>query len=119
MEQKEIDNVFKKYQKATNMSFDELLIWSKNPISKKASLSRSPIRRNLDLLAKPKSKWGAREVDKANRTISYLARAKGIEQEYKKNNPKDKTFTPNRIAMRNWGFDVFKDKKYLTKKPYK
>ena len=115
MEQKEIDRVFSKYQKATNMTFNELLIWNKNPLSKKASLSRQPINRNLKLLATPKNKWNIREVNSANRTISYLARAKGIEKIYKKNNPKDKSLTPNRIALRNWGFDVFKKRKYNKK----
>ena len=104
----ELDEVYSKYKKAVNMTFTELKIWSKNPVSKKASLSRKPITRNLGLLSKNKSQWTSKEIKNANRTISYLARAKGIEKKFKKNNPKDKSLTPNRIALRNWGFDVFK-----------
>lgn len=106
--QKELDQVFKKYKKATNMTSRELQIWKNNPMSKEASLSRTPIRRNIRLLNKKKDNWTNKDIKDANKTISYLARAKGIEKEYKKNNPKDKSLTPNRIAMRNWGFDVFR-----------
>lgn len=105
MKQKEIDQVYKKYKKATNMTYTELLIWSKNPKSKTASLSREPIRRNLRLLKKPKDKWTTRDVKDANKTISYLARAKKIER--KQGIPRTK-LTPNEIALRNWGYDVFK-----------
>lgn len=106
--QKELDKTFNKYKDATNMSFRELKIWSQNPKSKEASLSRKPIRRNLRLLKKKKDTWTTKDIKDANRTISYLARAKGIEKEYKKNNPRDKSLTKNRIALRNWAFDVFK-----------
>lgn len=111
MEEKEISRVYDKFKKETNMSFMEFLTWSKNPVSKLASLNREPIRRNLRLLSKRKKDWTVRDVRDANKTISYLARAKGIEKEYKKKNRKDKTLTPNRIALRNWAFDVFKKKK--------
>lgn len=105
MEQKQIDRVYDKYKKLTNMTFTELKIWSKNPLSKTASLNRKPIYNNLFLLSKPKSKWGFREVEKANKTISYLSRAKKIKR--KKSVPKNE-LTPNEIAMRNWGYDIFK-----------
>ena len=103
--QKEIDKVYSKYKKAVNMTFTELRIWSKNPLSRKASLSRSPITRNLSLLSTSKYKWGASQVEKANKTISYLARAKKIKR--KKGIPKGE-LSPNEIALRNWGYDVFK-----------
>jgi len=99
-----IDKVYSKYKKAVNMTFRELKIWSENPLSKKASLSREPINRNLRLLKKNKSDWTLRDVKGANKTISYLARAKKI---------KSKNFiagklTKNDIALRNWAFDRFK-----------
>ncbi len=103
--QKEIDKVYSKYKKAVNMTFTELRIWSKNPLSRKASLDRSPISRNLSLLRTPKYKWGATQIEKANKTISYLARAKKIKR--KKGTPKGE-LSPNEIALRNWGYDVFK-----------
>lgn len=118
MEQKEIDRVYTKYKRAINMSFIELLQWSKNPLSSKASLSRAPIQRNLGLLGKSKNNWNAYDVTKANRTISYLARAKGIEKEYRLSNRGDLRLTPNRISLRNWGFDVFKSGRLLKVKEF-
>jgi len=106
--QKEIDKVFKKFKNATNMTAQELRIWRDNPKSREASLSREPIRRNLRLLSTPKSKWGAKEVKDANKTISYLARAKEIPRA--KGVPRNK-LTDNEIALRNWSYDVFKDRK--------
>ena len=108
MAQDELDKVYSKYKDKVNMTYTELLIWSKNPASKLASLDRSPIRRNLRLLRKPKYKWLSYDIDDANKTISYIARAKKIKRAkgYKRNE-----LTPNMIAMRNWGYDVFKDKK--------
>lgn len=106
--QKEINKVYSKYKKAVNMTATELRIWSKNSLSRQASLSREPITRNIRLLSKPKTKWTQTDLRDANKTISYLARAKGIERIYKKNNPKDKSLTKNRLALRNWAYDVFK-----------
>jgi hypothetical protein len=105
--QKEIDQAYTKYHKATNMSFTELLLWSRNPKSKEASLSRGPIRSNLSLLKKKKGAWKTQDIEKANKTISYLARAKKIKRAkgYKKTE-----LTPNEIALKNWGFDIFKKK---------
>lgn len=103
--QKEIDKVYKKYKDVTNMSYIELFTWSKNPTSKEASLSREPIIRNLRLLKKPKKEWTAKDVRDANKTISYLARAKKIKRA--KGTPKN-VLTRNEKALRNWAFDVFK-----------
>lgn len=100
-----LDQVYSKYKKATNMSYTELKIWSKNKKSREASLNRKPIIRNLRLLKKRKSNWTTKDIQEANKTISYLARAKKIKR--KKGVPKDQ-LTPNEIAMRNWGFDVYK-----------
>lgn len=110
MEQKEIKKVYRKFRNSINMTFNELLLWNRNPISKTASLNRQPIRRVLRLLSKKNDLWNTKDIEDANKVISFIARAKGIEKEYKKNNPKDKSLTKNRIALRNWGFDVYKKK---------
>lgn len=106
--QKEIDKTYDKYYKSINMTFTELLLWSRNPKSREASLSREPIRRNLSLLKKRKWQWKTQDIEKANKTISYLARAKKIKRAkgYKRNE-----LTPNEIALRSWGFDAFKSRK--------
>ena len=99
-----INSVYSKYKKAVNMTYRELKIWSENPLSKKASLTREPIKRNLRLLKKNKNTWNLKDVKDANKTISYLARAKKIKS---KNFIKGK-LTKNDIALRNWAFDRFK-----------
>lgn len=103
--QQEINDTYKKYKSLVNMTFTELKIWSQNPLSKKASLSRKPIFNNMTLLKTPKYKWGVRQLEKAKKTISYLSRAKKIKR--KKGVPRTE-LTPNEIALRNWGYDVFK-----------
>lgn len=96
----EKDSVYSQYKKSVNMTYSELLEWSKTPCSKKASLSRSPIKRNLILLKKPKYKWNKTDIKNAKRTINYLSRSSGI--------PKGKVIkecglTRNQIARKNWG----------------
>lgn len=97
-----IFNTYNKYHSMVNMSYSELYAWSKTPCSKKASLSREPIRRNLRLLKKPREKWTMKDVRDANKTISYLSRAKKIKS---KNIVDDCGLTRNEIALANWGYN--------------
>jgi len=100
----ELDSVYTRYKQSVNMSYNELLRWSKNPLSLKAGLTRQPIRTNLRLLNKNKSEWTKRDIQNAKKSISYLARAKKI----KSKNFVIPNLTMNHIALRNWGFDVLK-----------
>jgi len=70
--------VYEKYKQTVNMSFSELLKWGATNCSKKASLNRSPIRRNLILLSKPKSKWSPVDIKNANKTIAFISRMKKV-----------------------------------------
>lgn len=97
-----IDEVYKKYHDTVNMSYSELKAWSETDCSKKASLDRSPINRNLNLLSKKKSEWGAAEVKSANRTISFVSRMKGAEQ----GEPvSDKCPSKRDISLKNWAYN--------------
>lgn len=97
-----IDEVYKKYHDTINMSYSELEAWSKTECSKKASLDRSPINRNLNLLSKKKSEWGASEVKSANRTISFVSRMKGAEQ----GKPVSEGCPSKRdISLKNWAYN--------------
>lgn len=117
------DKVYSDYKKATNMSYSELLKWSKNPLSKTASLRPSQeskeakmerrklltyadpnLReilgdfntaniRNLILLKVPRARWDTFLISQGKKAISYLARAKKIKG------------TKNRRALKNWAFD--------------
>lgn len=97
-----IDEVYAKYHDTVNMSYSELLAWSKTECSTKASLDRGPINRNLNLLSKKKADWGATEVKSANRTISFVSRMKNMEQ----GEPVSKTCPSKRdISLKNWAYN--------------
>lgn len=97
-----VDEVYAKYHDTVNMSYSELEAWSKTECSKLASLDRSPINRNLNLLSKKKSDWGANEVKSANRTISFVSRMKNMEQ----GEPVNKTCPSKRdISLKNWAYN--------------
>ena len=98
------DEVYRKYKSMVNMTYSELLRWSLTDCSKKASLTRKPIQRNLMLLSTPKNKWTSRQLTEANKVISYLARAKKI----KSSKIVCSGYTKNEIALKNWAFDVRK-----------
>lgn len=98
----ERDITYEKYHQSVNMSYSELKNWSENPCSKKASLNRSPIKRNLYLLSIPKSEWGRKEITWAKKTISFIARHKG--QPEGKNISKDCPYSKRFIALANWAY---------------
>jgi hypothetical protein len=101
----DVDEVYSKYKQVTNMSYSELEAWSKTECSKKASLDRGPIERNLRLLSKPKSEWTAKDVSDANRTISFVSRMRGAEQ----GEPAAEGCPSKRdISLRNWAYNPSK-----------
>ncbi len=97
-----VDEVYSKYHDTVNMSYSELKAWSETDCSKKASLDRGPVTRNLNLLSKKKSEWGANEVKSANRTISFVSRMKNMEQ----GEPVSKNCPSKRdISLKNWAYN--------------
>lgn len=105
-----MDEVYKKYNDIVNMSASELDAWSKTECSKLASLSKSPIIRNLRLLRKKKSEWTSKDVKDANKTISFVSRMKanlGGERVLKDSNGKE-CGTKAYISLKNWAFDARK-----------
>jgi hypothetical protein len=100
--------IINKYFRNVNMSARELKEWSETDLSKKASLDRRPINRNLKLLSTPIEEWIPRYYVWASKTNSYLARARKI--------PRSKIeiddgYTRNEIAMKNWAYDIKKTKR--------
>lgn len=105
---KEIDQVFKQYLRSTNMSYAELEAWSKTACSRKASLDRGPIQRNLHLLSIPKSDWGEKEVVWAKKTIAFNARMKKVKagQPVKGCGKSKRT-----ISLMNWAYNPNKQRR--------
>jgi len=102
--EKLIDTTYKKYKSKVNMTFTELKIWDKNPCSKKASLNRKPIKRNLRLLKKNKSDWNLKDVQDAKKTISFISRMKKV----KSGKIVCKNLSKRDISLLNWGFNPYK-----------
>lgn len=97
----EIEEYYRKYEDETNMSCSELKRWKKNPLSKKASIGREAINRNIRLQCKNKGEWGKKELKDAKKAYSYLNRAKEIEGD----NYVTEKLTKNDIALKNWAYD--------------
>jgi len=97
-----LDEVYREYKKETNMTLFELLNWSKNPCSKKASLDRRPLNRNLKLLRKPKDRWTMTDIQEAKKAISFLRRHK---RQPSGDIVKGCGVSKRTIALKNWAYD--------------
>lgn len=94
--------IYNRYKDNVNMSYNELLKWSKDPCSKKASLDRGPIKRNLHLLKTPKSQWKKKEEEWAKKTIAFNSRMK----EVKAGKPvKGCRKSKRTISLLNWAYN--------------
>lgn len=97
-----LNEVYSKYRDTVNMSASELERWSETECSKKASISRAPIKRNLELLRTKKADWTSKHIRWANRTISFVNRMKGAEQ----GEPVTEGCPSKRdISLKNWAYD--------------
>lgn len=99
------NKIYRDYKNETNMSCMRFMNWSKRPCSFNASLDRRPIKRNLKLLCNPKKKWTDRDYKEAQKSISYLRRAKKIKS---RNIVHGCEKTKNEIALKNWGYETQK-----------
>ena len=99
----ELDKVYSEYKKSVNMTYTQMKKWAANPWSRKASLTRRPVNRNLRLLKKPKSEWDSRDIRDAKKTIAFNSRMKKIS----KGKPvsKDIPLSKRDISLRNWAWN--------------
>lgn len=96
------DKVYLEYKRKTNMTYSELKRWASNPCSKKASMDRKPIQRNLRLLKKNKSKWNEQDLKDAKKTIAFISRMKNVSAGNPVKGCKESKRT---ISLKNWGYD--------------
>ena len=99
----EIAETFTNYKGSVNMSYSELKSWSETECSKKASIGRDAINRNLQLLSKKKADWTSNDATEARKAIAYIARAR--KQKQGKNVSKECPYSKNYIALKNWAYD--------------
>jgi hypothetical protein len=72
--QEEINARYDDYMNAVNMTYSELKAWSETECSTLASLDRSPIERNLELLQTNKADWTEKHYEDAGKTIAFINR---------------------------------------------
>jgi hypothetical protein len=72
--QEEIEARYDDYMNAVNMTYSELKAWSETECSQLASLDRSPIERNLELLQTNKADWNESHYEDAGKTIAFINR---------------------------------------------
>jgi len=72
--QEEIEARYDDYMNAVNMTYSELKAWSETECSTLASLDRSPIERNLELLQTNKADWTNKHFEDAGKTIAFINR---------------------------------------------
>lgn len=102
----ELDEAYRAWRDAVNMTAAELEAWGKTEASRLASVDPSAvIERNLRLLRRPKSEWDERDIRDSRRTVAFIARMK----EMPRGEPVRKGMPSKRdIALRNWAYDPSK-----------
>jgi hypothetical protein len=100
--EKERDKIYSEYMKSVNMNYSQMKKWAENPFSRKASLTRGPVKRNLRLLSKKKSEWNKRDVRNAKKTISFNSRMKKVRKGKPVSN--DTKLSKRDISLRNWAY---------------
>ncbi len=103
VDKEKLDEVFASYKKETNMGYAALKKWSESACSKRASLSRGPINRNLELLSTPKDKWTAKHITWANKTIAFNTRMLGMPRG--KRLSEECPWSKRDISLKNWAYD--------------
>lgn len=104
--EEEIVARYEDYVRVVNMTYDELNEWAKSECSRLASLDRSPIERNLELLSTPKSEWTEKHFEWAGKTIAFVNRMR-------ENSAGDSLVdsegndcgSKRTISLKNWAFD--------------
>ncbi len=90
------------YYKAVNMTYSDLQRWSETDCSRKASVNRAPINRNLELLNINKPDWTAKHFRWAGQTIAFVNRMKDGEQGEV---IEECGISKRDISLKNWAYD--------------
>ena len=105
-EEEEIAQRYDEYMKAVNMTYSELKAWSETECSRLASLDRSPINRNLELLETNKADWTSKHFEWAGKTIGFINRMRentAGESMVDKNGRE--CGSKRTISLKNWAYD--------------
>lgn len=94
------------YMSAVNMTFSELQAWSETECSTLASLDRSPIERNLELLSTNKSEWTNKHFEDAGKTIAFINRMReNTAGDLLTDSNGNDCGSKRTISLKNWAYD--------------
>lgn len=104
--EEEIVARYEDYVRVVNMTYDELNEWGKSECSRLASLDRSPIERNLELLSTPKSEWTEKHFEWAGKTIAFVNRMReNSAGDLLVDSEGNDCGSKRTISLKNWAFD--------------
>jgi hypothetical protein len=99
-------DVYKEFYSLTNMSYGQLLNWSKNPKSRLISQDISQINMSLDLLNKNKATWNDKDKTNAKKVIASIKRIlKAKNGNDIKVSGQSINLSKKDIALKNYGYD--------------
>ena len=94
------------YMSAVNMTYSELKAWSETECSTLASLDRSPIERNLELLSTNKDEWTTKHFDWAGKTIAFINRMReNTAGDLLTDSNGNDCGSKRTISLKNWAYD--------------
>ena len=94
------------YMSAVNMTFSELKAWSETECSTLASLDRSPIERNLELLSTNKDEWTNKHFKWAGKTIAFINRMReNTAGDLLTDSNGNDCGSKRTISLKNWAYD--------------
>lgn len=94
------------YMSAVNMTFSELKAWSETECSTLASLDRSPIERNLELLSTNKDEWTNKHFEWAGKTIAFINRMReNTAGDLLTDSNGNECGSKRTISLKNWAYD--------------
>jgi len=104
--QEEIDARYDDYMSAVNMTYSELKAWSETECSTLASLDRSPIERNLELLQTNKADWTEKHYEDAGKTIAFINRMRENQAgDILEDSNGNVCGSKRTISLLNWAYD--------------
>lgn len=94
------------YMSAVNMTYSELKAWSETECSTLASLDRSPIERNLELLSTNKDEWTNMHYEYAGKTIAFINRMReNTAGDLLTDSNGNDCGSKRTISLKNWAYD--------------
>lgn len=94
------------YMSAVNMTYSELKAWAETECSTLASLDRSPIERNLELLSMNKNEWTNKHFDWAGKTIAFINRMReNTAGDLLTDSNGNDCGSKRTISLKNWAYD--------------